>query len=164
MSFYLEILCGGHWHTELSNLFSADVYSDQQISRRSHKDLVLWGSSSQIMAEQETLEGGELGTQTPSWIKPLSKSWAASAFPVECSRKWLLSRSWTLFSQERQKREAWKTRRAVEIQDDVGLRQENYSLAAVDQILWQQWWALSSEPICTDSASLKCKYHPHWGL
>lgn len=51
-----------------------------------------------------------------------------------------------------------------DIQNDVGLRQENCSLAAADQILWQQRWALSTEPICTDSASLKCKYHPHWGL
>lgn len=102
--------------------------------------------------------------ETPCWIKPPSKSSAASAFPGECSGKWLLSRSRALFSLERQNRGALEGEKNCEIRNDVGLRQENDSLAAVDQILWQWWWALSTEPICTDSASLKCKYHPHWGL
>lgn len=115
MSFYLEILCGGHWHTKLSNLFSADVYSDKQISRR------IWFCEvhrvrsllSRRPWREENWRPWPALQETPCWIKALSKSWAASTFPVECSGKWLLSRSWALFSRERQNRKAWKTRRAV---------------------------------------------------
>lgn len=90
MSFKLEIVRGGRWHTKLSNFFSADVYSDKQIGRSTHRDLVMWGSERCIIAEKETLKRGEVGVPAcPARDTPLdhpSKSgcWGTSAFPSEC--------------------------------------------------------------------------------
>lgn len=75
-SFKREIVRSGHWHTKPGNFSSADAYSDKPMGRSGRRDLVLWGSRGRMMAEHESLEGAELGSQpglqgTPPCIFPL---------------------------------------------------------------------------------------------